>query len=582
MAKDIGEAAAGRITPAAAQQMRQAIAEVGGREVFFAATLDQAGLVARVRVCARGHEAAVPALLEGLDKGEVVIHNHPSGGVAPSEADLQLASLFGFEGHGVYIADNEVRQVYVVVEPVIEKERELLDFPELASHFSETSRLAKALPQFEFRPQQLEMMEAVARAFNEDGVAVVEAPAGVGKTLAYLIPAILWSVRNRERVVVSTRTINLQEQIIYKDIPVLAKCLGVSFSAVLVKGRGNYLCWRKFRRALAEATLLADEADRNVLNALAEWAEKTEDGSLSDLPFVPPRDLWAEICSEADTCRIANCPNPKKCFIGKARREIAKADILVVNHHMLFADLAVKKELGAFSALAVLPAYRRVIFDEAHSIEDSATEYFGTETTRQGALALIGRFVRMERGHERGLLPYLKLKLTKENLGVTRKALHEILDLIDNKLLPSLAATREALQVAFDAPRSLVVDRCAEAGREIKWRLTSERLADPELREIHIVYVLPASEEAESCAGWVNTLCEKLKALNLGADRDSESPFLTELMQLEAYRDRLHKVAGNLAEATSETLAPNTVRWVETDQGNKHVVRLTITSRPSS
>ena len=241
---------------------------------------------------------------------------------------------------------------------------------------------------------------------------MVEAPTGVGKTLAYLLPAALWPSRNRERVVISTRTINLQEQIIHKDIPLLQRCLKKEFTAVLVKGRSNYVCRRRFDRVLSEATLFDDKDTQETLDKLADWIKKTADGSRADLPFLPPRDLWERICSEVDSCSGMRCPDNKKCFVTQARREIAKADLVVVNHHMFFSDVAVKKDMGDFGTLAVLPAYKRVVLDEAHSIEDSATEYFGVQATYLGALGLMGRFVRSERGRERGLIPLIQLRMT--------------------------------------------------------------------------------------------------------------------------------------------------------------------------
>lgn len=569
----IGQKAEQRIAGDAARAMVVAIEEVGGREVFFAGTLNAEGVVIRVRVWARGTEGAVPAVMEGLQKGEVVIHNHPSGNIAPSDADLQLASVFGFNGHGVYIVDNRVTRVYVVVEPFLDTDRKPLDADELADFLRPGTRLARSIEHFEVRPQQVDMMRHVARAFNDNGIAVVEAPTGVGKTMAYLLPAVLWARRNKERVVISTKTINLQEQIIEKDIPVLQRCMKDPVSAVLVKGRGNYLCRRKLERALSEATLFSDENEEQGLRAIAEWAEKTEDGSLSDLPFVPGRGLWNAVCSEADTCRLSNCPNPGKCFLGKARRDVAKADILVVNHHMLFSDLAIKREAGSFTASAVLPSYRRVIFDEAHNLEDSATEYFGIEVTRLGAMALIGRFVRSERNHERGLLPYLKLKLQKDPNGPRGSAFEEILDLIDNRLLPALAASREALIVVFEAIRSLTAERCGQVGRDVKWRLTQEVLDDSELREIHRVYALPAVEEIMTAARMATTLATRIREIPK-PDDGSESPFLTELLQLEAFRDRLVRLGNNLAEGTNEKLEPNTVRWIEIDAENKNIVRI--------
>lgn len=573
MSVELGEEAAKRIAPGAVQRLREVIGEVRGREVFFAGALNDQGLVERVRVCARGHEDAVPAFMESLDTGDVVLHNHPTGDLAPSDADLDLSSLFGFYGHGAYIVDNDVARVYVVVEPFLERSKHTLNFSELAGFIGPESRLSKLLPQFEVRPQQAEMMRSAAAAFNTNAIAVIEAPTGVGKTVAYLIPAILWAVRNRERVVISTRTINLQEQIVFKDLPLLERCLNEKFRAVLVKGRSNYLCRRRLQRALSEASLFEDRADQESLMAIDEWARKTQDGSLSDLPFVPKRDLWERVCSESDTCRFMQCPLQRECFFSKARREIAKADLLVVNHHMLFSDLAIKKELGNFSSLAVLPAYRRVVFDEAHSIEDSATEYFGVEATRNGAVNLLGRFIRSEKGHERGLLPYLKLKLMMEAAYAPRNSLDAIFKLIDNSLLPAIASAREALTTAFEAVRSLVSERCGQIGRDIKWRLTPAVLADPALRDIHLVYMLPAVEETLNCAKLTTGLARNLKELG-APPGERESPVLPEIMQLNAYRERLERLAGALAEGTSETLEPNTVRWVEIDAKDKRIVRI--------
>ncbi|HOD48433.1 MAG TPA: helicase C-terminal domain-containing protein [Candidatus Hydrogenedentes bacterium] len=569
----IGQDAAARFTASAAKAIREAIDEVGGREVFFAGLLNETGLVHEVRICARGHGAAVPAYVEMADRADVVLHNHPSGDISPSEADLELSSLFGFHGLGVYIVDNAVSRAYVMVEPCREQATQPLDIPELEKALSPGSVLGRTLPHYEVRPQQARMMALVAQAFNEQGIAVIEAPTGIGKTIAYLLPAAQWAIRNRERLVISTRTINLQEQIMQKDIPDLLPALEKPVRAVLVKGRGNYVCPRRLERALAEATLFEDEEDQEQLKAIAEWARKTEDGTLSDLPFAPGRDIWEQVCSEADTCQFTTCTNLKRCFVGKARREIAKADLIVVNHHMLFADLAIKKEAGNFSSLAVLPAFRRVIFDEAHNIEDSATEYFGAEATRIGSLRLLGRFIRTERGRERGLLPFLKMKLIKHCSKLSMASIDAPLNLIDNLLLPCLAAARECLTVAFDALRELTAAKCGQIGADIKWRLTEEVLGDPSLRELHTTYVLPATEELRSCAEHAAQLHKQLLELDLRED-DGESPIAGEVQQLAGYRDRLTRLANVLVEGTSRELPANTVRWVEIDGRNNRIVRI--------
>ncbi len=568
-----GENCQGRFGSAAAQAMRDAIREAGGREVFFAGTIDSAGIVESVRVVSRGTEGAVPAFLHGLEKGDVVIHNHPSGNVAPSEADLQLASIFGFHGHGVYIVDNDVEKVYVVVEPFVEKAAHKLDLDALGQEISPGGAVAESIPDFESRPQQVEMLRAVADAFNKDGVTVVEAPTGIGKTMAYLLPAADWARRNRERVIISTRTINLQEQIIQKDFPLVSGSGENAVKAVLVKGRGNYLCWRKLRRALSETALFEDDEAQSQIAKLAEWAETTEDGSRSELPFVPDRDVWSSVCSEADTCRLSACPDAKCCFVGRARREVAKADLLVVNHHMLFSDLAIKRETGDFTSLAVLPSYKRVIFDEAHSVEDSATEYFGAEVTRNGTVTLLGRFVSLGRGRDRGLLPFLRARLEREAPRDVQAEAIQLIDLINNDCMPSLAVARDAFLSVFDAIREWTADRCGQLGRDVKWRLTPEELAHPELRQIHRDLVLPACEEAATFVGHGVVASERLKAINK-PDDEGDTPFTTELLQLQGYTDRLRRLSNTLAEITSDTLEPNSVRWIEIDSDNGSIVRI--------
>ncbi len=573
MPVELGEEALRRFTADACLTMRDAVGEAGGREVFFSGSLDARGLIERVRVVARGNAGAVPAVFEGLRTREVVIHNHPSGNLEPSDADLSLASAFANNGHGVYIIDNQAERVFVVVEPFLECAVTRLEPDTLAKHFAPGGALAEALHPYEERPQQTEMMAAAARAFNHDGIAAIEAPTGVGKSLAYLVPAAAWAQANRERVVISTHTINLQEQLVEKDIPLAGRCCEKPPSAVLVKGRQNYLCLRKLQRAASEAALFDDSGDAKIIKQIAEWAAKTADGSLSDLPFVPQRNLWERLCSESDTCHASNCPNAGKCFIGRARRDIAKADILVVNHHMLFSDLSIKQQIGQFGALAVLPGYSRVIIDEAHTIEDTATAYFGVEATRNGSLALLGRFLRAERGRDRGLVPYLKLALQKESGWLPPGQLGDLLDTLDNELLPALAAVREALTAAFGALRSWTAEQVRGPGRDIKLRLTRDLLQDEALRDIHKVYLMPAVEDLRTLAKLCANVQARLRKLP-NPPEEKEAPFLTELLQFESYRNRLDRLSLVLQECASPELAKNTVRWIEIDSSNANIVRV--------
>lgn len=573
MPKALGEDILQRFTPDAARLLQEAIEQAGGNEVLCAGSLDGAGRLYEIRTLARGHAGAVTAQFEQLDVRDVVIHNHPSGELTPSNADLELAAMYSAHGHGVYIVDNLATRVYVVVDPFLPRDAVRLDDRELASTLSPSGMLARQMPDFEVRPQQTRMMEAIARAFNEDGIAVIEAPTGVGKTFAYLLPAVLWAVRNRERVVITTRTINLQEQIVHKDIPVVRKCIEENFTACLVKGRGNYLCLRKLERAQSEATLFDDEETQEKLQAIVEWSEHTKDGSLSDLPFVPGRELWDRVCSEADSCTMGRCPNSKQCFVGRARREVAKADIVVANHHMLFSDIAIKQEMGNFTSLAVLPAYKRVVFDEAHSIEDSATEYFGVSATKLGAQATFGRFVRMERGRERGLLPLLRARLVKDCPQLSITDFEAIQQALDGQFIPALTEARDLVRLAFDALRELTAAKCGQVGRDIKWRLTPEVLADASVRRLHEDRIVPAVEALRLAVRHGNALHRRLKAIK-PAPNEEVPAIEGEVALLGAYARRLENLANTLAEGTSAELQENTVRWVEIDARRDQFVRI--------
>ncbi|HZA14705.1 MAG TPA: ATP-dependent DNA helicase [Myxococcaceae bacterium] len=234
--------------------------------------------------------------------------------------------------------------------------------------------LASALDGYEFRPEQLEVARAVERAFSERGYLMAEAGTGTGKTLAYLVPAIL----SGRKVLVSTATKNLQEQILYKDVPLLRR-LGLSFQAAVLKGRANYLCQHRFE-AMAAAPALATPEDARAWPELVAWVEHTETGDRAELDLPDDSSTWRTLSTNADTCLGLRCPFYESCFVTRARRRAEAADIVVVNHHLFFADLALKSRgaaEGGWAALGVLPRYDVVVFDEAHALEDVATEHFG-------------------------------------------------------------------------------------------------------------------------------------------------------------------------------------------------------------
>jgi ATP-dependent DNA helicase DinG len=233
--------------------------------------------------------------------------------------------------------------------------------------------IARRLASYETRPQQLAMAEAVAAAFDAGKHLIIEAGTGVGKSFAYLVPAIERVLAHGGRVAVSTHTIALQEQLIHKDIPFLRTVLGDKFSAVLVKGRSNYLGLRRLARASGRQDLLFETTDELAeLHTIEDWAYKTTDGSLADLPRQPGPKVWERARSDADDCLGRKCPHYDKCFYQRARRKAQEAQILIVNHALLFSDLAVRAQ-GA----SILPDYDFLILDEAHTIEGVAGDHLG-------------------------------------------------------------------------------------------------------------------------------------------------------------------------------------------------------------
>ncbi len=246
-------------------------------------------------------------------------------------------------------------------------------------------RIAARLEKYEFREQQLQMAKAVEQAIAKREHLVVEAGTGTGKSFAYLVPAILSVLNNRDdeqpksgkkqkkRVIISTHTISLQEQLITKDIPFLNAILPVEFSAVLVKGRSNYVSLRRIKGALEKTVALFPEQDQlQQLQEISKWSKKTGDGSVSDLGFRPLPAVWDEVRSEHGNCLGKKCPTYDDCLYYKARRRVWNADLLVVNHALFFSDLALRRE-GA----SILPDYDAVIFDEAHTLEQVASSHLG-------------------------------------------------------------------------------------------------------------------------------------------------------------------------------------------------------------
>ena len=258
-----------------------------------------------------------------------------------------------------------------------------------ASLFSADGLLAKA-KNFERRPQQQQMAVALARALEEERHLVVEAGTGVGKSLAYLGPAVRFALDQEKKAIISTHTINLQEQLLYKDIPILQKVLAETFDAALIKGRQNYICPRRLLRAREQQNDLFTGPEQNELEEIAAWAARTRDGTLSDLSFEPNAKVWAQVCSEAHICTKKSCGQSDRCFYQRARRKFENAQVVVINHTLLFMLLGgVEEQMERESGFLFPDDF--LILDEAHTVEQIASRQIGTVVSQYLLRATVQR-----------------------------------------------------------------------------------------------------------------------------------------------------------------------------------------------
>ena len=526
--------------------MRAAIRLAGGREVCFVSALDDDGVVQTARVVARGDVASVLALPGFARRGEMLLHNHPSGLLEPSGADYDVAARMHDEGIGFGIVDNDARALYVVVEVPRADEQTRLDPVAVAHDLGPDGPIARQHARYEDRESQRAMAATIATVYNEGGVGLLEAGTGVGKSLGYLVPALRWAAANGERTIVSTNTINLQEQLVGKDLPFLAKALGdqkVRFA--LLKGWRNYLCKARLEQASGGAAQLFEDGMAAELAALAAWAERTADGSLADLPTPPRPEVWDEVSAEGDICTRMKCSHFDQCFVFKARRAAAQADVIVVNHHLLLADLAVRRAAQNWDDAAVLPAYGRLVVDEGHHLEDAAATHLGTTVTRRGLQRLVNRLDR--RG--KGLLPALATRLSASSDLLSTASL----DLVEARLAPSVHGLREKSALLFDLLDTFI----HEEGQPVV-RLSQGFATHP-------IWAAGLTLALEDTLGEIELLGEGLRLVR---ERIEGSTTLDEqlaplLNEMRSVTKRLRTAGDGLRRALVPPADDDSVRWVE-------------------
>ncbi len=377
--------------------------------------------------------------------------------------------------------------------------------------------VAKKYPGFETRPQQIEMSEAVAEALAKGKKLLVEAGTGVGKSFAYLVPAALAVAAKKDyRVVVSTHTIGLQEQLITKDIPFLQSVLKEDFRPVLVKGRGNYLSQRRLRVAQQRmGTLLSDPLAAQQLIQIGRWSRQTADGSRSDLSFQPAPGVWDLVESDHGNCLGRKCPHHGECFYFKARRAAFAANLLIVNHALFFSDLALRRLGGG-----MLPEYHAVIFDEAHTLEDVAADHLGLSVSQGGVEYLLNQIL-APRSHK-GVL-----------------AMHG-----DDQSYAQVEAARQAAERFFLSLHSWHASQSKGTGRVRKPGVVPNTL----------------SEELAKLAAVLNKVAAKL-----GSEEEK--------LELTSRAERLQTVALSVQQWLAQALSGQ-VYWVEVRPGRPPMVAL--------
>ncbi len=416
--------------------------------------------------------------------------------------------------------------------------------------------LSEALEGFESRDSQIEMADAVCQSLSDGEILVCEAGTGTGKSLAYLVPAILWAATNGRRVVVSTNTKALQEQLFYKDLPLLAENMGVEFRASLLKGRSNYVCLNRWRSGETPGAAVSSERERESALPIATWIDETASGDISENSGFrqqgPGRSLWAKLSAEGQPCSPNACPCYNDCFLMRVRRATQQAHVVVINHSLLFSDLLADN--------AILGPYEDLIVDEAHNLEKVASEYLGAELSWWRVRDLLGRLYAREAG-ESGLLARINSALPKGSLAAEDVKSFQVQTA---RAIDAARELRTTMREFFDKLGELVE---RPRGRySLKQRYMADNLPFGPAMDARN----GASDAIQHLANEVGVITEWLRELEQGrvANRDE---LLLDLENRRPELEGLDSLLVDMTEATDEKL----VYWYEVPaSGSKDDVRL--------
>lgn len=410
------------------------------------------------------------------------------------------------------------------------------------------------------RVAQQKMMEAVASAYTENTIALIEAGTGTGKSIAYLIPALIFAAKHNERTVISTHTISLQEQLIRKDIPALQKALGINLKVVLAKGMNNYICLRKLSDIEIELPFLTGD-EYEEMSKIKGWCQSHKEGSRSDMPFKISAQTWDYVGAESTACNHRKCPHYQECYFFKARREAQEAQLLVVNHHLLFADLKRRAESDNYKEVAILPPYQRIILDEAHHIENVATEHFSQRINRLQLLHILSKLT-----SEKQLKTPGKLHILKENTHFFyRKNPHQAVKQILLTLTTTLPALKNELQQrihsAFDALAQFVEATQKEMSSSKKLRLLKEHLSHPTWLEKISFEIKQLKDSLKDYQQSLYLLEASFKSIDNDKLNDQTKNVRLDIVSLASKLDEALQLLTSFCDKGDPPL--NRVRWIE-------------------
>ncbi|MCX7821293.1 MAG: DEAD/DEAH box helicase family protein [Brevinematales bacterium] len=393
--------------------IKEIIAKNNYNEVVFVGNLSREGLVSDIEPITYGNENAAPVIMMDALQGDVLIHNHPSIGkekisnlLRPSEADISIASELANKRIGFYIIDNNCEWVNIVNKP---EPRYYLNNTEVLSIFESGGLIEKNISNFESRKEQVELVRLIIQTINDSKILISEAGTGTGKSLSYLIPITIWAVMNKKRVIVSTQTKNLQQQIAQKDMLIVEKIIKnyldkPLYYSVLI-GRNNYLCKYKLEELMKDnekrESLFEEESDIQTLLSIKEWSERTQDGIITETDLKIKEEIREEISSEGESCQRKKCQFYNNCFYYKARMEAEKSNLIIANHSLVFSSI--DEESKRIS----LPFFSGIVFDEAHHIEDNALKSLAKDFSIQSINYHLRKIFHYYKDREIGLLPLL-------------------------------------------------------------------------------------------------------------------------------------------------------------------------------